>query len=311
MEIVAESKEHLSASLAKANAAGEKIHKVDLRQLNRVLEHTPEDLTITIETGLTLSALQAHLAQRRQWLPIDPPAPQQTSIWDLLKFNLSGPRRYGYGTIREHLIGLKVALADGRLVKSGGKVVKNVAGYDLLKLFVGDGGTLGVAVEATFKVQPLPETEKFVQREFTALAEAGKCLEAIVDSPLTPVVLDLHGSGTRAWIVLAFAGTREDVAWSLNEAAKLNLGQEADTRYTETLNDHDVISVLPSRVIDSLEQLQAAQFICRAGNGVIYYRGAKTIPSTGQSPHELMQRIKDTFDPKHVLPDLGAEVRIQ
>src|SRR5438552_3360089 len=107
-------------------------------------------MTVTVETGLTLAALQARLAERGQWLPIDPPNPQTATLADILNANGSGPHRFGFGTIREHLLGLTVALADGRLIHSGGKVVKNVAGYDLCKLFVGSHGTLGVAVEATF-----------------------------------------------------------------------------------------------------------------------------------------------------------------
>src|SRR5207248_4275632 len=118
---------------------------------------------------------------------------------DMLNSNISGPRRFGYGSIREHLLGLKVVLADGRLIHCGGKVVKNVAGYDLCKLFVGSRGSLGVLLEATFKVRPLPEVEQFVGARCDSLSAAAALLEAVRDSELTPVVLDLHnlGSGVR------------------------------------------------------------------------------------------------------------------
>ena len=152
----------LREQITAANNRSEKSVQFNLQPLSRVIEHTPEDMTVTVETGLTLSALQERLKQRGQWLPIDPPNPDAASIADILNANASGPRRFGYGTIREHLLGIKVVLADGRVIQNGGKVVKNVAGYDLCKLFVGSRGSLGVIVEATFKVRPLPEAEQFV-----------------------------------------------------------------------------------------------------------------------------------------------------
>ena len=315
MQIVATSQEQVASALGQATQAGTKVSGVDLRALNRVVEYTPEDLTVTVEAGLSFAQLQARLAERRQWLPIDPPQPSEVSIWDLLKFNLSGPRRYGYGTIREHLIGLKVALADGRLIRSGGKVVKNVAGYDLLKLFVGDRGTLGVAVEATFKVHPLPEAERFVQVACASPAEAGRIIEAVVESPLTPRVLDLYRDNELR-VVLGFAGAREEVDWQLGAASKMGIKENADLQYDSDIRGPapvQQLSVLPSRLIETLERLQPARFVSRAGNGVIYYSGAgatagsssegrvTTSPATVQ---ELTRRIKDTFDPKHVLPSL-------
>src|SRR5579859_6103839 len=127
----------LTEALALANTNREKITGVQLNALNRVLEHTAEDMTVTVEAGITLSALQAALGRHRQWLAVDPPNPERVTIADIINQNLSGPRRFGFGTIRDHLIGITVAMADGSLVHSGGKVVKNVAGYDLMKLFVG------------------------------------------------------------------------------------------------------------------------------------------------------------------------------
>src|SRR5438477_8627578 len=154
--------QQLTEELAGANNRGEQRIAFDLATLNRVIEYNPADMTVTVEAGLTLAALQEQLAKRGQWLPIDPPNPDATTIADMLNSNISGPRRFGYGSIREHLLGLKVVLADGRLIHCGGKVVKNVAGYDLCKLFVGSRSSLGVLLEATFKVRPLPEVEQFV-----------------------------------------------------------------------------------------------------------------------------------------------------
>ena len=150
--------------------------------MSSAVEHIPTDMTVTADASLTLAALQAELAAGGQWLPIDPPSPGGLTIADLLAHNLSGPRRFGYGTIRDYVIGMKVRLADGRTIKCGGKVVKNVAGYDLQKLFIGDGNTLGTIVEATFKLRPRPEMEQFVQKPCATLADAGAAIDAVLDS---------------------------------------------------------------------------------------------------------------------------------
>ncbi|HEY2951321.1 MAG TPA: FAD-binding oxidoreductase, partial [Verrucomicrobiae bacterium] len=182
----------LAEALSGMHRRGEKLGAIDLGALARVLEHSPEDMTVTVEAGLTLAALQSRLAQHGQWLPIDPPKAATLTIADLLNEDRSGPRRFGYGTIREHLIGLQVVLADGRVIRNGGKVVKNVAGYDLCKLFVGARGTIGIIVEATFKLRPLPQAERVVTAPCDSSGTAAKLIEAVLDSELTPTVLDLH-----------------------------------------------------------------------------------------------------------------------
>lgn len=303
-------REELSAALAAAHHAGHRVERADLRAFRRILAHVPEDMTVTAEAGLTLAALQEALRAQGQWLPIDPPHPERLTLGALLASNASGPRRFGHGTIRDHLIGLQVALADGRLIRSGGKVVKNVAGYDLLKLFVGSRGTLGLMVEATFKLLPLPEAEYSVQARCDSLSAAGKLIEAILDSELTPTVLDLHRVSTdlALCVTVTFAGTHEDVDWQLARAANLGLGESAVLDYEARFHALDApaphcLSVLPSRLIETLEALAPETYIARAGNGVIACRGKRPAPRiTG--PEALLRRIKDTFDPKHILPEL-------
>ena len=144
--------------------------------LGSIREHSPPDLTATVEAGETLGALQAALAEHGQWLPWDTPRAAEATIGGLLATAASGPLRLGYGTPRDWTLGMRAALGDGRLVKSGGRVVKNVAGYDLHKLHIGALGTLGVIVEITFKVFPLPEHSATLRLECrdraTALAAA-------------------------------------------------------------------------------------------------------------------------------------------
>lgn len=299
----------LANHLAQAHTARTPVHSWELRELNQILEHTPEDMTMSVQAGLTLDALQTALAKNDQWLPIDPPHPGTTTVEQLLSLNLSGPRRLGYGTVREHLLGLAVVLADGRLMRNGGKVVKNVAGYDLCKLFVGHRGTLGIIVEATFKVQPRPRLEAFLGTSFDSLTSAAERIEQIVASPLSPVVLDLHnipGPGTRPFqLVAGFAGMPEDVAWQLERARELGL-TEPTTLAHETFwqdGEHHSLSVLPSGLTSAIELAAPVSFVARAGNGILHYRGGNA-PPTRELPTKLLQRVKDLFDPHHILPAL-------
>ncbi len=158
---------------------------VSTARLDRVIEHAVGDLTVTALAGTSLATLDRQLARAGQWLPIDPPAPGRTSIGGLVGANLSGPARLSQGSVRDLLLGLRVVRADGTLIASGGRVVKNVAGYDLHKAFIGALGTLGIVVEATFKVRPRPEaTAAIVVRYDTvaaALALATAVRAAVVD----------------------------------------------------------------------------------------------------------------------------------
>ncbi len=126
------------------------------RHMNRLLRHEPADLVATAEAGMTLVQLQSELAKQGQWLPIDPPDDGSATLGGIVATGLSGPHALGYGPLRSYVIGLRAVLADGRQIKAGGNVVKNVAGYDLCKLFTGSYGTLGLITEVTFKLRPLP-----------------------------------------------------------------------------------------------------------------------------------------------------------
>ena len=299
----------LRSALAKADANGQHVDAVDLGALARVREHTPEDMTVTVEAGMTVAALQAQVAKAGQWLPIDPPNPGRVTVGELLDENLSGPRRFGCGTVREHLLGIGVVLADGRLIHAGGKVVKNVAGYDLCKLFVGARGTLGVIVEATFKLRPLPEAELFVQARCDSLNEAARQIEQVLDSPLTPVVLDLHraeqGPST---LVLGFAGTREEVEWQRARAAELGITEPGnlahEIAFWSGAGARRKLCAAPSKLVESIRSLGDVPFVARAGNGVIHYRGGAE-PLRSELPVELFRRVKDAYDPRRVFPDLN------
>jgi glycolate oxidase FAD binding subunit len=137
-----------------------------------------------------LDDLAAVLASAGQRLALDPPEPAGT-IGGLIATNLTGALRYRYGAPRDLLIGITVVRADGTIAHSGGKVVKNVAGYDLGKLFAGSYGTLGLITEATFRLHPLPETSTWISVEYRDPASAAAAVHAIADSPLTPAAIQL------------------------------------------------------------------------------------------------------------------------
>lgn len=179
---------------------------LDLRRLDRVVEYEPADLTVTVEAGLRLADLQARLGERGQWLPLDPPLPPDATIGGVLATNASGPARIAYGTARDHVIGMTVALADGQLVRSGGRVVKNVAGYDMAKLHIGAFGTLGVILQVSFKVAPRPLVERTLVFEGDA-ERLGRLSKAIWDGGLAVNGLALVRRDGTWRLVARFAGS--------------------------------------------------------------------------------------------------------
>lgn len=167
---------------------------VRLDRLDAILAHEAADMTVTVQAGCPLSRLQAALAETGQWLPLDPPRPELTTVGGLIAANLSGPLRASQGTVRDLLLGLRVVGAGGTVIASGGKVVKNVAGYDLSKLHVGAFGTAGVIVEATFKVRPIPEHEAAVLVTCPTLADAAQ-LALTVRDVVDPLWIEIAGVG--------------------------------------------------------------------------------------------------------------------
>jgi glycolate oxidase FAD binding subunit len=160
-------------------------------RMNEVLEHTPGDQIIRLEAGVKLEDLQEHISGSDQMLAIDPPESGAT-IGGIVAANSSGPRRYRYGTIRDLIIGIIVVLHDGTVAKAGGKVVKNVAGYDLSKLFTGSLGTLGVIANANFRLHPRPGAARTMAVEVTEPQQAQAAAQAIVHSQVEATAVELH-----------------------------------------------------------------------------------------------------------------------
>jgi len=281
---------------------------IGLRRMSRLLDHEPGDLTATVEAGITVDAFQTALRGRGQWLSLDPADGDRATVGGVLATNAHGPRRHLYGTARDLLIGVTVVTADGAVVKGGGKVVKNVAGYDLPKLFIGSFGTLGVIVEATVKLRPLAEREELVSVRFERLKDAGAAVKAVAASDLIPNAVELldgaaaAGAGLAvggttlpaAMLVVGFDGVREQVDWQRAELARLTgplggrdarqldaaawprLGPAARGAFS-TPAAVMTLAVLPTQVADIMEQgasvarargLQSA-WAAHAGVGVI------------------------------------------
>jgi glycolate oxidase FAD binding subunit len=158
---------------------------LDTTGLNRVVEHVAGDLIVVSEAGVRLADLQQHVAAAGQQLGLDPPEAGAT-LGGLVSANASGPRRLRYGTARDLLIGTTVVLADGTVASAGGKVVKNVAGYDLGKLYTGAHGTLGVVVSTTWRLHPLPAARSVVLLDLPEASAAGPLVVRLSRSTLTP-----------------------------------------------------------------------------------------------------------------------------
>ncbi len=163
---------------------------VSTERINQLIEHAVGDLTITVEAGMKFSRLQAILAGSRQFLALDPTAPESATIGGIVATGDTGSWRQRYGSVRDQLLGITFVRADGQIAKAGGRVVKNVAGYDLMKLFTGSYGTLGIISQVTFRVYPLQEASGTVV--LTGMAEAvSQAADILRGSALTPTQADL------------------------------------------------------------------------------------------------------------------------
>ncbi|HKQ99233.1 MAG TPA: FAD-linked oxidase C-terminal domain-containing protein [Pyrinomonadaceae bacterium] len=209
---------------------------ISTKRLRRIVEHEPADLVATAEAGLTLRELNTELGSHNQWLPLDPPDDGSATIGGVVATGSGGAQRFGYGMPRASVIGMRVALADGRVVKAGGRVVKNVAGYDLCKLFTGSYGTLGIILELTFKLRPRPQRTVTIAAsapEASSLFRAGRmilgarllpvAIELVSDSVAEKLSLaDRHGQST---LLIRYAGTIPAVEFQAEQTLKLLRGE--------------------------------------------------------------------------------------
>ncbi|MBN9121737.1 MAG: FAD-binding oxidoreductase, partial [Planctomycetes bacterium] len=272
----------------------------DTTALAAVVDYPARDMTITVQAGVTVAALRAELAKEGQWLPIDVAAHDRATLGGAVAVNASGPRRLGYGTLRDYVIGISLVTDDGAEVKAGGRVVKNVAGYDLMKLQIGALGTLGVVTQLTLKVRPKPEASAAVAFGCRPAA-LGAVLDRFAASKTRPVAVELLSSAlwreirpdlpvTDEWaVVVGFEETAAAVKWQV--AALLDELKLAPVRDVMGLADTSVLdaitalqlrpesrfigkrSVLPSRLAGAVQDLPAPLVHAHALSGVIWQHG--------------------------------------
>ena len=318
---------------------------VSTAAMNRILQYEPRDLTISVEAGLRWSDFTAALAANHQMVPLDPPFSDTATVGGVVAANTSGSRRRVYGTARDVVIGMKFATLAGKIIQSGGMVVKNVAGLDMAKLMIGSFGTLAGIAVVNFKLAPTPPATRTFVLRFPTLDDAITARDHILRGVLQPTAIDLVNP--RAAARIGAEGFCLLIQASGN-AAMLN-------RYTSELSGADILDDAaadrlwtrireftpvflaehPSgavvRVSATLEGVKAAvrsfqgPVVARAGNGVVYgyFTDASSASLDGQSSvvefapdaqkrsmtlwrnagsdFAIMERIKQLFDPQHLL----------
>ncbi|MBD2341715.1 FAD-binding oxidoreductase [Calothrix sp. FACHB-156] len=280
---------------------------VSTERINRLIEHAVGDLTVTVEAGMKFSQIQAILANHRQFLALDPTAPDLATIGGIVATANTGSLRQRYGSVRDQLLGITFVRADGEIAKAGGRVVKNVAGYDLMKLFTGSYGTLGIITQVTFRVYPQQETSATVvlTGEEAAISQAAATLRG---SALTPTQADLLSTklvdslelGKGLGLIARF----QSISESVNEQANrlLEVGQtlglegkiyvvEAEANLWQRLPEQmhsDVpnlpitckIGVLPSAAVEVLSRVEMGLIHISSGLGVLCLNSQKQVLQT-------------------------------
>ena len=238
-------------------------------RLNKILEHAWADLTVTVEAGCTIQKLEDALAQHGQRLALDPLWPEKATVGGVLSVNDSGRLRLRFGALRDLIIGVTLALSDGTLASSGGKVVKNVAGYDLPKLATGALGTLGVITRAVFRLHPLPRNARTLSLSTASLEEMQPLILAIQDSKLAHTSLQARvGAHSLPVIDVLFEGTETGISAQETHLKKiaghLQVVESPETPWTARQNlwhSSDAsaiskISVLPASIAETIQAIQ-------------------------------------------------------
>jgi glycolate oxidase FAD binding subunit len=291
--------EEASALLAEAHEQGRKVRigeDLTTEGLHRILEHESGDLTCTVEAGVRVSTLQSALEPYGQRLSLDPPG--DPTIGALLSENLSGPLRHRFGAPRDLVLGVTLVLADGTIASSGGKVVKNVAGYDLARLVCGSRGRLALIARASFRLHPLPKAARTLAVESDDVAQL---VAVLLTSRLEPSALDvLHPGG----LLVLFEGSPAAVSSQVAAAQRLVGGAEVGVTAWETSRrrqgeSRGRLRFEPGRLAEVLAELEEA--VVRPASGVAYTTSNAPVQGNGDVASALIERIRSQFDPRGVL----------
>ena len=287
-------------------------------RLDRMLEHSQADMVVSVEAGITLEALQAELAKAGQFLPLDPFNSPGHTIGGLLATGWTGPLRMRYGSPRDFLIGIRVALPDGKLASAGGRVVKNVSGYDMMKLHYGALGSLGVIVAASFKVFPKP------LHDVTVASDGGwEAASHALGTAIAPSALELFDDG-RA--IARYMGSPEaikrvvgDLGWQAEDPSVwTEHSRRAPERWARIAAPRHALQ----RVLDGLTgwwaspgvglafwsppgdaRIQAVREKAEAAGGSLIMLSESEVDAWGARPAtiDVMRRLKQAFDPDGIL----------
>lgn len=301
---------------------------ISTARMNRLIEHAVGDLTVTVEAGFTFAELQTVLRQAGQFFAIDPSYPEHATLGGIIATGDSGSLRHRYNSVRDMLLGITFVRHDGEIVKAGGRVVKNVAGYDLMKLLTGSYGTLGIITQVTVRVYPLPQTGQTIvlTGDSSAIQQA---MQSMLSSALTPTAIDFTSPSQ---LMVRFQSVAESVELQMQRSTELAIAlglhpqtymgtaerdlwqRTADLMNPAPQTDAIVckIGVRPSQAVDVVTQiakiLPNAQFRIHAGSGLgqLLVTGSRTtqiqavrslLQSTGgflsvlQAPTSFKQQI--------------------
>ena len=297
--------EEASGLLATAHAGGRSVRIGDdltTDGLDRILEHETGDLTCTVEAGMRLSVLNEILGRDGQRLSLDPPG--DPTVGALLATNVSGPLRHRFGAPRDLVLGVTLVLADGTVASAGGKVVKNVAGYDLARLVCGSLGRLALIARASFRLHPLPKAARTLVVE---TGEAADVVAQLLRSPLQPSALDVLHPGR---VAVLFEGSERAVEAQLESARVLVGGESAGAEIWEEARmrqaeSRGLVRFVPGELAGALASIPEA--VVRPAAGIAFTRDECPSGSEPQSReaaadlvHELVRRIERELDPRGV-----------
>ena len=304
---------------------------VSLNAMNTVEDYPVRDMTITVGAGMRIDELTQILSEHDQQLPLDIPQGSRATIGGVVACNTSGPRRFGYGTIRDYIIGIRAIDGNGRAFAAGGRVVKNVAGYDICKLLVGSLGTLAVITQVTLKLRPLTESNGLLWTNLHGYDDLDIALETMISSETRPRSIDVLSpiaAGTLAReigiecpndtpvLCLGFDGTQSEVDWQIHTATRelapfgpansCSLGSDDTRAFWNALAEFGLCgespltcqtALRPSGALELLEEADrmGAASVANAGNGICISQSPESLVEVDEA-HTFLQRLQQTAD---------------
>jgi len=314
--------------------------EISLANLTRVIDYPADDLTITVEAGITVAELGRLLAAKQQWLPVDVPHPEQSTVGGVMAINAAGPRRFAYGAMRDYVLGFTAVDGRGALFSGGGRVVKNAAGYNMCRLMTGSLGTLGIITQVTLMVRPACEASVFLVCDVSTFDAAERLLSEMVHLPIRPAAVELLAGqlpsnepmlgpmleGHVGRLYVGFEGLKDEVDWMVEHLRVAWIASGATEpilvptaraeslwRWLTQVPAGAKFNVLPSGTVEKVVELLKIDPACsiqaHAGDGVIHTTLANTVgraadgddSMNADAAHRVMRALKDRFDPGNIL----------